>query len=185
MTTKANSDDVPQSTTDEIKTNVCCNDANCKDNNLATANFFLPAGLRASIRRLSSVKSKPRRGTDMLPEEGSDNIDGENLCCNDGNCNGDGNRLANANFFLPAGVLPASASLSNVFTADTDRCSIVRRISVSIALDATVVKETTRHEGVVEEDEEPISSVGRSHITAKGICCAVSIHLIFVKSFLL
>ena len=45
------------------------------------------------------------------------------------------------------------------------------------ALDATVVQETSRHEVVVveEENEEPISTVGRSHITAQGICCAVSI----------
>jgi len=116
-----NTNDVPQST--DIKTNnACCNDVNCKDNNLATGNFFLPAGLRASIRRLSSM------------------------------------------------------SMRNVFAADTDRCSIVRRVSARTlssmaALDATVVQVAE------EEDEEPISTVGRSHITAQGICCAVSISL--------
>ena len=187
-------EDVPQSTTDIKTNNTCCNDANCKDN-LATGNFFLPAGLRASIRRLSSVikrveeesttaiNNKSKRGTDLLSENDSNN-GGEsenNICCDDENCTGDGDRLANANFFLPAGVLPASMSMRNVFAADTDRCSIVRRVSArtlsSMApLDATVVQESRQEVVVVEEEnEEPIYTVGRSHITAQGICCAVSI----------
>jgi len=181
-TTNENND-VPQST--NIKTNnTCCNDANCKDN--LAGNFFLPAGLRASIRRLSSVikrseeepstanNNKSKRGTDLLSENDSNNGE-NNVCCNDENCTGGGDRLANANFFLPAGVLPASISMRNVFAADTERCSIVRRVSARtlssmVALDATVVQETSE-----EENEEPISTVGRSHITAQGICCAVSI----------
>ena len=118
-------DDVPQSTTDIKTNNTCCNDANCKDN-LATANFFLPAGLRASIRRLSSVikrseeesstanNNKSKRGTDLLSENDSNNGGENNICCNDENCTGGADRLANANFFLPAGVLPASMSMRNV-----------------------------------------------------------------------
>ena len=151
--------DDPQSTADnkiEKATDdaPCCDSENCKDN-LANGNFFLPAGC-AGIRRLNFVvKRGSTLSTDFL--EGDDEEQGGgNQCCDDENCNGD--RLANANFFLP---------VTKRFDPE-DAAAVEEE-------DAAVVEE--------EEGEEPISSIGRSHITAKGICCASEIPM--VQSILL
>ena len=111
------------------------------------------------------------------------------ICCDDENC---GDRLVNANFFLflPAGVLPDNSIQSKrncICCRYCERCSIVHHLNRHVSArartlpDATVGQETSRHEVVVEEEEEneePIYTVGRSHITAQGICCASEIPMV-------
>ncbi|KAK1743389.1 cadmium/zinc-transporting ATPase [Skeletonema marinoi] len=129
----------------------CCDDEACRDH-LANANFFLPPGLRASMRSF--------RNSFAVREEN----DG---CCEDGACN---DHLANSNFFLPPGVMP--------FKAESSRSISVRRLNSSLKSNRTLLADTPN-----EEDEEPISRIGRSHFTAKGICCSSEIPM--VKSILI
>ena len=133
----------------------CCDDEACGGGRLANANFFLPAGLRASFR--SSIHS-----LQGIIIDGDDVGKGGGRCCDDDNCK---DNLANANFFLPPGVM---------FDAGTKRTSIVREANQSLLSGATLSLKS-----VVDE----ISRVGRSHITATGICCASEIPA--VKSILL
>jgi copper chaperone CopZ len=85
-------------------------------------------------------------------------------CCGDEACGG---HLANANFFLPPGVRP--------FKAESSRSISVRRLSLSVPKSSTNL--------LADEEEEPISRVGRSHFTATGICCSSEVPM--VKSILL
>ena len=138
----------------------CCDDEACGGDRLANANFFLPAGLRASFR--SSLHSLQG----IIIDDDDDVGKGGERCCDDDNCK---DNLANANFFLPPGVM---------FDAGTKRTSIVREASQSLLSSAALSLRS-----VVDGGEEEISRVGRSHITATGICCASEIPA--VKSILL
>lgn len=138
----------PPSSTDR-----CCDDEACGGDRLANANFFLPAGLRASFR--SSLHSLQ----EMIIDD-DDVGKGGGRCCDDDNCI---DNLANANFFLPPGVR---------FDAGTRRTSTVREARLSLLSSAALSLRSAS-----------ISRVGRSHITATGICCASEIPA--VKSILL
>lgn len=143
-------------------TDRCCDDEACGGDRLANANFFLPAGLRASFR--SSLHSLQ----EMIIDDDDDDVGkGGGRCCDDDNCK---DNLANANFFLPPGVM---------FDAGTKRTSTVRETSRLSLLSSA----RSSLKSVVDDGEEGISRVGRSHITATGICCASEIPA--VKSILL
>ena len=131
----------------------CCDDEACRGH-LENANFFLPPGVRASIRSFQN--------SFVVREE-----EEENGCCESGACN---DHLANANFFLPPGVMP--------FKAESSRSVSVRRLSVASIRSSGILFADTPN----EEDDEPISRIGRSHFTAKGICCSSEIPM--VKSIL-
>lgn len=90
----------------------------------------------------------------------------EDGCCEGGACN---DYLANANFFLPTGVMP--------FKAESSRSMSVRRLSVQSS--RNLVADTLNED---DEEEEPMTRIGRSHFTAKGICCSSEIPM--VKSIL-
>lgn len=124
---------------------------------LANANFFLPPGLRASMRSI-------RDGFNVREEEKE-----EDGCCEGGACN---DHLANANFFLPPGVRP--------FKAESSRSMSVRRLTVDSIQSSRYLLADTLNEN--DEDDEPMSRIGRSHFTAKGICCSSEIPM--VKSIL-
>ena len=145
---KANVDEDPPKNS---KAGGCCDDDACRDH-LANANFFLPPSLKSSMGK--SMRSL--RNTFAVEEE----TDG---CCEGGNCN---DHLANANFFLPAGVMP--------FKAASSRTLSVRNLS-SVKSSRRLLADDTINE---DEDEEPISRVGRSHFTAKGICCSSEIPMV-------
>ena len=123
-----------------------------------------------SIRRLTANDKSKRRGTvstvdtDQLSEENdSINNNGANvLCCDDENCD---DRLVNANFFLPAGVLPDNSIQSKrncISCRYCERCSIVHHLNRHISArartlpDTTVGQETSQHE-VAEEEENQFS----------------------------
>lgn len=128
----------------------CCDDDACRDH-LANANFFLPPSLKSSMGK--SMRSL--RNSFAVEKE----TDG---CCEGGNCN---DHLANANFFLPAGVMP--------FKAASSRSLSVRSLS-AVKSSRRLLADTINE----DEDEEPISRVGRSHFTAKGICCSSEIPMV-------
>lgn len=130
----------------------CCDDEACGDH-LANANFFLPPGVRASIRSI--------RNSFVVREE-------DDGCCEDGACN---DHLANANFFLPQGV-----SLSSSFKAESSRSTSVTAMSLSVRQSIADAAADLKFSD--DEDEEPISRVGRSHFTATGICCSSEIPMV-------
>ena len=93
------------------------------------------------------------------------------FCTGSGNCN---DHLATANFFLPPGVMP--------FKAESSRSISIRRLtaeSMSRKSSRNLLADAINED---EDEEEPISRVGRSHFTAKGICCSSEIPM--VKSML-
>ena len=138
--------------------------------------------LSSAIKRVEEPDASKDRGTDtpdteLLSEEDDSNNAVENaLCCDDENC---GDRLANANFFLPTGVVPTSSTQSDrncICCKYCERCNIVHHVHRHVSSARTL--STPLDEEKEEVNKELISTVGRSHITAQGICCASEIHMI-------
>ncbi|KAL7537766.1 hypothetical protein ACHAWF_005894 [Thalassiosira exigua] len=175
-----------------------CDDEACKDR-LAGMNFFLPAGLSASIRNsFRGLKAGGGPSSSDPPAPTPPTSAGGGCACDDDACT---DRMAGMNFFLPAGL---RASIRGSFADRPGRPGLERRASVRQSVKDLGATAHKAAESVFEAESgrafsvrnlggmtstrrlslpaggSPAESnrVGRSTVTARGICCSSEIPMI-------